>query len=482
MISTDSASHRVLTHAQMDRIHDASMKVLEQTGVRVDSGEARTLLGDAGAYVSEDDQVRIPARLIEWAVGAAPGNVTIYDRTGREAMRLGRRRTYFGTGSDTPNVIDPRTDERRAAVLSDIADFARVCDALPGIDFVMCMGIASDMDPATAELHHALAMLRNTTKPFVFTALDLTAARRVTAMLDVVAGGREAFRERPFALMYNEPVSPLGFARDNMEKLLFAAEMGVPSVFMSGLLCGGTSPVTPAGGLVLGNAESLAGVLIAQLKRKGAPVVTGGGILGMDMRTMTPSYGTPEFMLTMAAMAELAQYYGLPAWGYAGCSDAKTFDAQAAADTAEWVLMAALSGSNLVHDVGFLESGLTSSLDLLVFADEVIAKCARMVGGLVVDEESLATAPIADVGHGGHFLAHRHTARHFRENWPCELEDRMNHGSWVAAGSQTMAERVRAKVLDLLETHEPPELAADVDTELVRLAADASSVDESTGA
>ncbi len=415
MISTDSASHRVLTHAQLDQIHDASMTVLEQTGVRIDSEEARALLQDAGAHLSGDGRVRIPARLVEWAVGAAPSNVTIYDRTGREAMRLGRRRTYFGTGSDTPNVIDPRTDERRRAVLSDIADFARVCDALPTIDFVMCMGIASDVDPTTAELHHALAMLRNTTKPFVFTALDLAAAQKLTAMFDIVAGGREALRERPFALMYNEPVSPLGFARDNMDKLLFAAEMGMPSVFMSGLLCGGTSPVTPAGGLVLGNAESLAGVLIAQLKRKGAPVVSGGGILGMDMRTMAPSYSTPEFMLTMAALAELAQYYSLPAWGYAGCSDAKTFDAQAAADAAEWVLMAALSGSNLVHDVGFLESGLTSSFDQLVFTDEVIAKCARLVGGVAVDEDSLATRAIADVGPGGHFLAHRHTARHFRE-------------------------------------------------------------------
>ena len=474
MISTDSASHRVLTRGQMDQIHDASMKILEQTGVRVDNSEARALLEDAGAFVSGDGMVRIPARLIEWAVGAAPSNVTIYDRTGREAMQLGRRRTYFGTGSDTPTTIDPRTDERRPAVLSDIADFARVCDALPNIDFIMCMGIASDLEPATAELHHALAMLRNTTKPFVFTALDLGAAKKLTEMFDVVAGGREVFRERPFALMYNEPVSPLGFARDNMEKLLFAAEMGVPSVFMSGLLAGGTSPVTAAGGLVLGNAESLAGVLIAQLKRKGAPVVSGGGILGMDMRTMTPSYSTPEFMLTMAAMAELAQYYALPAWGYAGCSDAKTFDAQAAADTAEWVLMAALSGSNLVHDVGFLESGLTSSFDHLVFADEAIGKCARLVGGIATDEESLATAAIAGVGQGGHFLGHRHTSKHFRENWPSGLEDRMNYGSWVAAGSQTMEQRVRAKVLDLLDTHEAPGLPDDVDAELVCLVDDAA--------
>jgi trimethylamine--corrinoid protein Co-methyltransferase len=474
VISTDPSTHRVLTRAQLEQVHDASMTVLEQTGLRIDSGEARALLEEAGAHAGGDGRVRIPARLIEWAVGVAPSNVTVYDRSGREAMRLGRRRTYFGTGSDTPWVIDPRTDERRRARLADIADFARVSDALPSIDFIMCMGIASDVDPATAELHHALAMLRNTTKPFVFTALDLAAAQKLTAMFDVVAGGREALRERPFALMYNEPVSPLGFARENMEKLLYAAEMGVPSVFMSGLLCGGTAPVTPAGGLVLGNAESLAGVLIAQLKRRGAPVVSGGGILGMDMRTMAPSYSTPEFMLTMAAFAELVQYYGLPAWGYAGCSDAKTFDAQAAADTAEWVLMAALSGSNLVHDVGFLESGLTSSFDQLVFADEAIAKCSRLVGGMVTDAEALAVGAVADVGPGGHFLAHRHTSKHFRENWPAELEDRMNHGSWVAAGAQTMEQRVRAKVLDLLETHEAPGLPADVDAELVRLVGDVS--------
>lgn len=469
MISTASSSHRILTRGQMDEIHDASMKVLAQTGVRVDHGEARALLQDAGAYVSSNGRVRIPAHLIEWAVGVAPSNITIYDRLGREAMQLGRRRTYFGTGSDTPNVLDPRTDERRRAVLSDVADFARICDALPNMDFIMCMGIASDIDRSTAELHHALVMLRNTTKPFVFTALDLPAAKTLMAMFDVVAGGRDALRERPFVLMYNEPVSPLGFAADNMDKLLFAADMGVPSVFMSGLLCGGTSPVTPAGGLVLANAESLAGVLVAQLRHKGSPVVSGGGVLGMDMRTMAPSYSTPEFMLTMAALAELAQYYSLPAWGYAGSTDAKTFDAQAAADAAEWVLMAMLSGSNLVHDVGFIESGLTASYDQVVFTDEAIAKCARLVGGIATDEESLATKAIADVGPGGHFLSHRHTSKHFRENWQAELEDRMNHGAWVAAGSQTMEQRVRAKVLDLLDNHEAPGLPDDVDSELVRL-------------
>ena len=375
---------------QLDDIHDASMRILRQTGVRVYSDEATALLANAGAHVGAGGLVKIPAHLIEWAVRSSPSSITIYDRNGAEAMQVGRRRTYFGTGSDTPNVIDPYTGERRRPLLADIAGFARVGDALPNIDFLMCMGIASDVGAETAELHHFAAMMRNSTKPIVYTALDVAAAGRLLEMASVVAGGEDAFRQRPFAIMYIEPVSPLGFAPDDMQKLLFCADHGIPCIFMSGMLSGGTGPVTPAGGLALANAESLAGILIAQLKRKGTPVVSGGGILTLDMRTSVSSYGSPEFMLTMAAISELAEYYDLPAWGYAGCTDAKCFDEQAAADAATWVMMAALSGSNLAHDVGFIEGGMTSSFEQLVFTNEMIGKCAHLLGGIRVDEESLA--------------------------------------------------------------------------------------------
>jgi trimethylamine--corrinoid protein Co-methyltransferase len=457
---------RILSHSKLDAIHDASMQILEQTGVRVHSEEAVALLADAGAHVTADALVKVPAHLIDWAVSASPTNVTIYDREGTATMRLGRRRTYFGTGSDTPNVIDPFTGERRQAVLADVGGFARVCDALPHIDFVMCMGIASDMRPAVAELHHFLTMLRNTTKPIVYTALDVGAAESLLRMARLVAGGADAFRQRPFAIMYIEPVSPLGFAPEVMQKLLFCAEHGLPCVFISGMLAGGTGPVTAAGSLALANAESLAGLLIAQLKRKGTPVISGGGILGLDMRTAIPNYASPEFMLTMAVMAELAEYYGLPAWGYAGCTDAKVFDEQAAADTAHWVMMAALAGSNLVHDVGFLESGMTSSFEQLVFADEMIGKCAHILGGVRVDKETLAIDVTRDVGPGGQFLSHRHTAKHARSNWIPGLEDRSNYTAWVKQGRLTLRERANARVRGLLESHRPQPLPDNLASQL----------------
>ena len=195
--------------------------------------------------------VKIPAHLIDWAVSASPRNITLYDRNGREAMQLGRRRTYFGTGSDTPNVIDPYSGERRPAILADVGNFARVGDALAHIDFVMCSGIASDKNPAVAELHHFLAMLRNTTKPMVYTALDLAAASRLLEMASIGRWRPRFFRQRPFAVMYIEPVSPLGFAPTVMQKLLFCAENGIPCIFISGMLSGATGPVTDAGSLAL---------------------------------------------------------------------------------------------------------------------------------------------------------------------------------------------------------------------------------------
>ena len=244
---------------------------------------------------------------------------------------------------------------------------------------------------------------------------------------------------------------------------------------------GGTGPVTTAGSLALANAESLAGILIAQLKRRGAPCISGGGIIGMDMRAAISSYSSPEFMLTTAALAEMAQYYGLPSWGYAGCTDAKGFDEQAAADTANWVMMAALSGTNLVHDVGFVESGMTTSFEQLVFANEMIGKCAHILGGIHVDQESLAVDVTRDVGPGGQFLSHKHTAKHYQSNWAPELEDRLNYANWEKQGRMAMRDRVNAKVRDLLESHTPESLPPHLDAQLSSLVGAAEAAVESAG-
>jgi trimethylamine--corrinoid protein Co-methyltransferase len=468
-IAQSRLGFRVLSDCQLDDIHDASMEILARTGVRVCNEEAIGLLRRAGAFVEDGNLVKVPARLVDWAVRCAPHSITVFNRRSEAAMHLGRRRTYFGTGSDTLNVIDPVSGERRPAVLADVADFARVCDALPHVDFVMSMGVASDLDQAVAELHHFYAMVSNTVKPVVYTATTIQAARRVVEMAEVIAGGRDAFRQRPFGVLYIEPISPLSFAPEPMAKLLFAAERGIPCVFMSGMMGGATGPVTLAGSLALANAESLAGVLIAQLKCEGAPVISGGGVLTTDMATGGPGYGAPEFMLSAAAIAEVARHYGLPSWGYAGCSDAKVFDEQAAADAAHWVLMSALAGANLVHDLGYLESGLTSSFDMLVFCDEMIGKTEHILRGIHIDEETLALDAVDRVGPGGQFLSDDHTVKHFRSNWFPTLEDRASHADWMQSGRRPMRDRVNEKARQILAGHRPPCLDPGVKSALQRL-------------
>jgi trimethylamine--corrinoid protein Co-methyltransferase len=181
-------------------------------------------------------------------------------------------------------------------------------------------------------------------------------------------------------------------------------------------------------------------------------------MMTMDMSTTVASYGAPEFMLDWCALAEMGHYYNLPIFGFAGVSDAKLFDQQAGIEGALWMLLNALAGGNLIHDVGYLESGLTASYDMIVSMDEVAGLIKRFMGGLVVTEETLALDVIDRVGPGGHFLEEEHTYRHFRENWYPSLFDRHPRDDWESRGSLTLGDRAKARVREIFETHQPPPL------------------------
>ncbi len=452
---------KVLSESQLEELHSAALEILRRTGVEVLAGEARELLRAAGAKI-DGSRVRIPPGLVEWAIRVAPSQVVICNRDASPAMYLERRRSYYGTGSDTPKVIDPYTGERRVPKKADVAGVAKVCDYLSNIDFVMCMGIARDVTESISDLHHFEAMVNNTKKPIVFTAWDLENLKDIVEMAEAVAGGPEALRYNPFIVLYLEPISPLQLALEATEKLLYIASKGLPTVWTPGQVSGATSPVTIAGALAQGNAEALSGLVIAQLKREGTPVIYGGCALLMDMATTSPSYAAPEFMLSVAAWAELAHHYGLPVWGYAGCSDSKVFDGQAALEAAMNTLVATLSGQNLVHDVGYIESGITGSFEQLVTSNEVIGMAKRITKGIEITEQTLALDVIDAVGPGGHFLAQDHTLLHFRENWFPKLMDRNNYETWVEKGKKTLGQRANERVREILETHAPEPLPEEV--------------------
>ena len=279
---------------------------------------------------------------------------------------------------------------------------------------------------------------------------------------------------------YLEPTTPLVHTKAAVEKVLFAAERRVPMIYTPGVMSGATGPVTLAGSLVVAVAEFLTGMVIAQLRRAGAPMIMGGMASPMDMRTTVFTYGSPELHLMSAALTDIAHWLKLPMFSAAGCSDSKTLDEQAAAEASLSIMAAGLSGANLIHDVGFLESGLLGSPEMVVLCDELVGMVKRFLRGVEVNDETMAVDVIRDVGPGGNFLAHDHTVRHLRkELWFPQLIDRDRYEPWRQAGSATMGDRVRQRVRDILATHEVPPLPEEVDARINRIVL---AADERAGA
>jgi trimethylamine--corrinoid protein Co-methyltransferase len=290
---------------------------------------------------------------------------------------------------------------------------------------------------------------------------------------EVVGGARE-FAKAPLFVVYIEPSSPLTNSVEAVQKILYAAEVGIPAIYTPCIMAGGTGPVTLAGTMVQALSEYLVGVVLAQLKREGAGVIMGGVNSAMDMATSILSYGAPELALIGAAMTDVAKWLGVPMFSTAGCSDSKVLDQQAAIEATLSIVIAALSGANLIHDVGYLESGLLGSFDMLVMSDEVIGMAKRILRGVRVTPETLAVDIIEQVGPGGHYLTQEHTRQHFKtEVWFPTIVDRQMRRSWEAGGRKTMAERVRAKVVDILQRHEPLPIDAGVERRLEEIVAQA---------
>ena len=448
----------LLSERQMQDLHLAALEVLRRTGVRFRHAGAIDLLQRAGAFVSEGDRVRFPACLVQQALHSAPARIVMCDREGAPAMALEGMRCHFGTGSDCPYIVDPDTGEHRPCTTADLIAAYHLCDALPGIHFLMSVGIPSDVPPERAYDVQMALMLEHSTKPIVFVTADEGSCRRAIAMAAAVAGGIEPLQEQQHILLYAEPSSPLQHSQTAVDKLLLMADHALPVVYSPGPQMGATAPITPAAGLAMSLAEILSGLVVHQLRRPGAPFVFGAGLHHMDMQSAQICYGSPEFQLTKAAVAQMGRYYGLPTWGYAGCSDAKVLDEQAAAETMLSVLMARLSGANLIHDVGYLESGLCASLELIVLTDELIALSDHLMAGIPVSDETLLLDAIHEVGPGGHYLDHETTVHRYRDFWFPSLCDRQRRPTWLASGSATLGQRLRERTRLLVREHQPQPL------------------------
>ncbi|MBT8372287.1 MAG: trimethylamine methyltransferase [Desulfobacterales bacterium] len=463
--ATDEISIRptvsFLSREDKEKIHQAVVDILSDIGMKIFHDEALELLKEAGCFVDDNQLVKIPGELVLQAIENAPNNVVIYDREGSQAMDLGGHRSYFGTGSDLIFSLDSQTMKRHRCILDDVARAAKVADALPNIDFIMSFAHPSDFPPRQAYLRSFQTMAAHSTKPMVCTAENRRDLSEMWEIARILRNGENELETKPLAIYYGEPVSPLQFPFESVDKLLFCAEKSFPAIYSPAPIAGSTAPMTIAGHVAQGLAECFCGLVIHQLKGKGAPFIMGMGPAVLDMSTAQCSYNAPEYLLAYLTLVEMSHYYNLPNWGYAGTSDSQIPDEQATFEAGLLTFLSALAGSNLNHDVGYLDFGRTGSLDMIVLLDEVIDQVRRICRGIPVNNDMLAIDVIREVSTSGDFLSHRHTLEHLMSTqWRPKLINRTGYDKWHSSGGTSLMGRTQEKLQLILQEHQPVPISA----------------------
>jgi trimethylamine---corrinoid protein Co-methyltransferase len=453
-LSLETLFYRRLTDSQLDTLHHATLQLLEEIGIRFRSAEALEIFEKGGATVAAD-RVCIPSWRVEWALQRAPKRLTLFDQTGRSAIRLEGRCSYFGNGSDLLYIIDHRSNERRAPRLQDVVDITRLIDKLDNLDFIMSGFLPKDVPVEKAELLQMETMLQYTDKPIVFVTTDLSLAQKEVAMAEAVAGGPEELRRRPFAACYINIANPLHHNPESIKKLIWLSRKGLPFTYRAALVTRGVStPQTGAGFLVVQNAATLAGLVLSQLIREGTPFIRDACAGGtFDMQYMVGQHAAPEIR---GFNEDLLHYYGLPGFGIGGVTGSKTVDSQAALEAALTLMASAHAGASLVHDVGYMDNGVTGSLVQLAICDEIIGWLKAYMKPLAIDEHTIAMDTIREVMDAdGDFLGTKNTAEHYKEDFYPRLLDRQNYDGWEQNGATLLRDRAKSYVEEVLS--EPAE-------------------------
>ena len=455
---------KLLDRGEIVDIHLSAIEVLEEKGVKSKSRRILEVFRNSGAEVDfNTGYVRIPQYLVKEALRKSPSKVILHGRDENYSILLEDSRVYFGFGgTPTPYIRDLETGCIRRPTKKDFAEATRLGDALPNMDFIMSIAGAFDVPPESEYLHEFEAMFNNTVKPIVYSAPSAYLARKIIEMAAIVLGGFRKLREKPILALYSETVSPLTFAQENEAMIEFASE-NIPVVLGPVPMAGATAPITVCGAAVVAVAEALAAITLIQSVKPGAPVIYSGCAALMDQRTGRFSYGAPEFALGNIILAQMAQYYGLPCFGWGGCSDSKVPDAQAGAEVMMNTLVSAFSGVNLIHDFGYLAGGSIGSMEMAVIGDEVAGMVKRILEGVRIDDDALAVDLIKSVGPEGQFMSQKHTLKFLRrEIYTPTLFDRKPESLWLSEGGRDIAAVARGKARRMLKEHVVEPLPEDV--------------------
>ena len=462
---------RVLTDEQIARIHNASLAVLEKTGVLVPHEDMLDRFDNAGAAVDRASQrVRIPADLVARCLESAGKRFTLYGRDMRQTAAFGQGKRNYNSIAGEAHWLDEIGAQRRFAALDDVATAARFCDALPGINLVGAMADPHELPVAHRCVDVCATLLRNTTKPVTFWFHDRASAKYVNEIIIALRGSEEAAAQYPLCYPFLEPISPLRFPFHGIDLLYETARLNLPVPIGPMAQMGLSAPCTIAGMLAAENAEILAGVCITQLIRPHLPVCYGGICHAFDMRTTQMIFAGPEQAIFGVAMTQMGRHYGLPVYINVGLTDSKRPDAQAGMEAAATLALGAAAGADIFGHLGICGVDQASSLDMLILQHEVVRYVESVCREIDFSADALALDEIDAAGPGGTFIDREHTAEHFRaELWQPHLLDREFYQSWRDRGATDMAQRILAEKRRVSAQSEPHPLDEDLDRELARI-------------
>jgi trimethylamine---corrinoid protein Co-methyltransferase len=440
--------YRPLAPTAVNTIVTDAFRILEEAGMLVYSRTAREAFRAAGAAVDASTcRVRMPRGLVEDAIASNPSSVTLCSRDGKTDCRLEAGRVHYGTGGTAIYVLDPDTRERRSSTVEDIVLNARMVDGLDNIHVFTINVFPNDIaEPEYIDANRFFHALDNTTKHVMGGLYALRGCRDVVAMAETIAGGAEALRARPIVSFITLIISPFKIDDHYGEMTCFLADKGLPVVVPTEPICGTTSPVTLAGNVLTHVAETLGGITLVQCVRRGAPGLCGSVGSITNLHTMDHVGGAVERAMINAAVAQIAQHLAIPLYSTGGTTDAKTVDVQAAYESAMSSLLVAMSGANYIHDIaGLMDTDLTVSYEKLVVDNEILGMCQRVLRGIEVNADTLATDLMIEHGPGTDYLTAEHTLRHMRgEFYMPALANRDTHET-VRADDDALA-RARAVV------------------------------------
>ena len=461
----------VLTFDEIEAIHQASLRILSETGIVLTHPEGREILSGAGASISHD-RVLLPPDLVEKVIAYSSRQVSLRGRGGK-VKQLGDGSLHWHNLGGARDVYDHRSGQKRPALLQDVRDSARLLDALEGVTTLTPFFTPLDVPGPLMSLAMYRYSLPNTTKPLQGPGVQTAAEVRLAVqMAEVIAPAKEVLS------LSVSPVSPLTFPDDMAEAMIEVARLGITFAPLPCPTAGTTAPVSLAGALAQQNAEVLAAVTLAQLVQPGLPIVYCGRLAMMEPRTGASVWGGVELGLISAATVQIGHQYGLPVNVYGFSTNSHTLDIQNGFERSLNAIIPALSGADELSGIGEMEAGVMGSYAQMVCDSEIAASVHRLRRGFAVNDDSLAVEVIAAAMEGSHnFLGQKHTSRFLRsgEVLLTRLAERRPWETWEHEGRQGMAERAQAEAEHILSTHQVPPLSAEQEHQLDEIMAEAEA-------